>query len=87
MNDQWHFEFKDWEAAFELFFRQKKENNTLCFVISSASYVSGHWIEKNAYANKQTRVYRTVRAVRALEKRVRAERGGRISLALRRLIV
>lgn len=82
MNDQWHFEFKDWERAFELFYRRKKQDASLCLVISTGSYTSGYWVERDAHADRCATVYRSVKAVKALEERVRAARRSRVSLSV-----
>lgn len=95
---QWHFEFKDWEQAFELFYRRRcgekltgrdgevlgfrKGDPKLVFVISTASYTSGYWIEEDATNDEHTRVYRTLSAVRALERRIRRERAKTVNLSL-----
>jgi hypothetical protein len=97
---QWHFEFKDWEEAFELFYRRRcgeelkgddgrklgfrKGDPSLVFVISTASYTSGYWIEpgEGAKSDEYTTVYRTVKGVRQLEERIRRERAGTVNLSL-----
>lgn len=70
---QWHFEFNDWEAAFELFYRRKERDATLAFVISSGDGVSGYWIEplSSAEPDRHTRVYYTIADVKRLERRLR----------------
>jgi hypothetical protein len=61
---QWHFEFKDWEEAFAMFYRKhagetlkgddgrvlgfRKGNPDICLVISTHPYTSGYWIEEGA---------------------------------------
>lgn len=58
---QWHFEFNEWEEAFELFYRRRcgeelKDDSgkllgfrqgdpTLAFIVSTDTCVSGYWIE------------------------------------------
>lgn len=97
---QWHFEFKDWEEAFKMFYRKRcgeeltdengkvlgflKGDPDLVFVISTGSYVSGYWIEpaSGAEANSNTKVYRTVREVKQLERRIRRAREKTVSLSL-----
>lgn len=97
---QWHFEFKDWEEAFATFYRKRcgeelkgddgkplgfrKGDPNLVFVVSTASYVSGYWIEPRAgaKADAETAIYRTVRAVRSLERRIRRERAKTVNLSL-----
>lgn len=97
---QWHFEFKDWEEAFAFFYRKRcgeelKDDNggalgsrkgdpNLVFVVSTASYVSGYWIEprEGAKADAETTVYRSVGAVRRLERRIRRERAKTVNLSL-----
>jgi hypothetical protein len=84
---QWHFEFKDWKAAFKMFYRKKggetiklpsgskariPGNKAICLVISTAEFTSGYWVEENAKTDATTKVYRSVRAVRRLEADVRA---------------
>jgi hypothetical protein len=71
---QWHFEFQDWEKAFELFYRKKKQDKAYCLVISTDSYTSGYWIEKDAKRDEDTRhIYRSVKSAQALESRIRSK--------------
>src|SRR4051812_36665366 len=95
---QWHFEFKDWEEAFAFFYCKRcgeelkgddgkslgfrEGNPKLVFVVSTAFYVSGYWVEVGAEADANTTVYRSVRAVRRLEKRIRRERAKTVNLSL-----
>lgn len=62
MSEQYHFEFKDWEAAFEMYYRKRlgyeikdddgtrlghrEGDSSIVLVISTGSYVSGYWIER-----------------------------------------
>lgn len=62
MDEQYHFEFNQWQEAFEMFYRKRfgyevknergnvigrvKGNPQIVLVISTACYVSGYWIEK-----------------------------------------
>lgn len=73
MSSQWHFEFNDWERAFDLFYRRKERDDTLVFVVSTGPEVSGYWIEPSSGAepDRYTKVYSCVEDVRKLEKRVR----------------
>lgn len=95
---QWHFEFKDWEEAFAFFYRKRcgeelfdddgnrlgrrEGNPNLVFVISTAPYVSGYWVEEGAESDNETTVYRTVEDVRRLEQRVRSARAETVNLSL-----
>lgn len=90
MADQWQFDFCNWEDAFKTFYRlrcgediyaddgrklgRRYGNDALVFVISTAPIVSGYWIEEGAEPDADTKVYRTVKAVKALEKRLRRAR-------------
>jgi hypothetical protein len=73
---QWHFEFQDWEAAFELFYRRREREDTLAFVVSIAPEVSGYWIEpaSGAESDEHTQVYNLVADVKKLERRIRNKR-------------
>lgn len=98
MSEQYHFEFKDWQEAFEMFYRKRcgeqligeggeslgfrKGNPKIVLVISTASYTSGYWIEENAEDDEHTKVHRTVRAVKALERRVRERRESTVNLSI-----
>ena len=88
MSEQYHFEFNRYEEAFEMFYRKKQGytitlpsgtkakiegNPNICLVLSTAFYTSGYWIEENAKSDKDSRVYRSVKAVKELEKRVREQ--------------
>lgn len=102
---QWHYEFQDWEEAFKQFYRKhcgeqlldddgrvlgfRAGDENLVFVVSTAPYVSGYWIEPadGAEANKHTMVYRTVEQVRQLEQRVRRARDKTVSLSVGGLVV
>lgn len=91
---QWHFDFKDWEEAFELFYRRKKQDRSYCLVISTDSYTSGYWIEKDARKDDDARhVYRSINAIKGLESRIRSKQAeflkteGFIPLALGEIIV
>jgi hypothetical protein len=80
---QWQFDFKDWEEAFELFYRRKAKDDSLALVISTDNYTSGYWMEPNPEPDENTYVYRTVAEAQALEARVRAARrraGNAVSL-------
>lgn len=81
---QWHFEFQDWEQAFELFYRRKERDDTLAFVVSSGDYVSGYWIEPSAGAepDEHTQVYNLVEDVKKLERRIRRKRERTKSLSI-----
>jgi hypothetical protein len=95
---QWHFEFKDWEEAFAFFYRKRcgeelkgddgkslgfrEGDPNLVFVVSTGSYVSGYWIEEGAINDEHTRVYRTLSAVKALERRIRRAREKTVNLSL-----
>lgn len=81
---QWHFEFNQWEEAFELFYRRKASDETLAFVVSTASEVSGYWIEpaSGAEADDETQVYTSVEDVKRLERRIRNRRKRTKSLSL-----
>lgn len=81
-NQQWHFDFKDWRDAFDTFYRWKKKDSAFCLVVSTNSYTSGYWIERNAKTDKETRVYRSVKAVKELESRVTAARDKTVSVSL-----
>lgn len=85
-NQQWHFDFKDWREAFDTFYRWKAKDVAFRFVIEESSYASGYWIERGATASKTTHVYRSVKAVKALEARISRIRESRNSLSLGRLI-
>jgi hypothetical protein len=88
MSEQYHFDFKDWEAAFAMYYRKRlgeeivdnergdflgrrKGNPNIQLVVSSGDSGSGYWIEENATSGPNTRVYRSVEAVRVLEGCVR----------------
>lgn len=100
MDEQYHFDFRDWKEAFEMFYRQrlgyKVEHNgrtlgqipgnpKIRLVISTASNSSGYWVEENAKADKETKVYRSVKAVKELEKEIK-EKHNRLKLDGRRVI-
>lgn len=96
--EQYHFDFKDWEDAFATFYRKRcgeqykdangeilgsrKGNPKIVFVISTGTYTSGFWVEEGAQNDKNTRVYKTVAAVRNLERRIRQARAGTVNLSL-----
>jgi hypothetical protein len=84
---QWHFDFKDWQEAFDVFYRQKAKDDSLCLVISTAHYVSGYWVEPNPEPDAQTHVYRTVAEAQALKARVRAARRATNAVSLGGVIV
>ncbi len=71
MSEQWQFEFNQWAEAFELFYRWKAKDSAFCLVISTAPYASGYWVERNAKSDNFTKVYRTVREVKNLQRRVK----------------
>lgn len=81
---QWHFEFKDWKEAFELFYRRKERDETLAFVVSSGDGVSGYWIEpaSGAEPDEHTQVYNRVEDVKKLELRIKRKRARTKSLSL-----
>lgn len=72
--DQYSFDFKDWEDAFDTFYRKKRKNKAYCLVISTYWVTSGYWVEKDAKTDEYSKVYRSFAAVQNLEKRIR-ERG------------
>lgn len=98
MNEQYHFDFKDWEAAFAMFYRKRcgevykdengevlgsrKGNPKIALVVSTNAYSSGYWIEEGAEPDDDTKVYKTVAAVRRLEKRIRQKRESTVNLSL-----
>jgi hypothetical protein len=82
VHGQWHFDFKDWEAAFELFYRKKRMDAAYCLVISVHDVTSGYWVERGAKTDEYNRVYRSVTAVKSLEARVRERRAAVESLSL-----
>jgi len=100
---QWHFDFKDWEEAFEFFYRKRcgyevkdddgkvlgfrKGNPNFVFVVSTGAYVSGYWVEEGAEPDEETQVYKTVEEVRELERRVREERSKTVNASLGGVIV
>lgn len=74
-NEQYHYsEFKNWEDAFRQFYRKKLKDKSFCLVISTHWLTSGYWVERNATNDEYARVYRSVKAVKELEARIR-ERG------------
>lgn len=81
---QWHFEFNEWGQAFELFYRRKERDDTLCFIVSTGPEVSGYWIEpcSGAEPDDNTRVYQTIKEVKALENRVRRKRNHTSAVSL-----
>lgn len=86
---QWYFEFKDWEEAFELFYRRYQRDPALAFVVSSAPEVSGYWIEpaSGAEPDQHTQVYNRIEDVRRLERRIRRKRSNTKSLALGTVVI
>lgn len=86
---QYHFEFHDWERAFELFYRRRQRDDSLVLVISTAPEVSGYWIEpgEGAASNKETKVYRTIGEVQRLEQRVRRARAKMVNLSLGGVVI
>lgn len=98
MSEQYHFEFNQWEEAFKMFYRKRcgekligddgsalgfrKGNPEIVLVISTASYTSGYWIEEGAEDDDVTRVYRSVAAVKALERRIRTKRLSTVNLSI-----
>lgn len=81
--EQYHFEFVEWEEAFKMFYRKKKQSAKFCLVISKAFYTEGYWIEMDAKKDKDTYVYKSLKQVMALEVRVReAVKQGRRGLVL-----
>jgi hypothetical protein len=86
---QWHFEFNEWEEAFELFYRRKASDDTLAFVISTGFEVSGYWIEpaSGAESDEHTKVYNRVADVRKLERRIRNKRAQTKSVSLGGVVV
>lgn len=101
--EQYHFDFKDWEQAFEMFYRKRcgyflrdeagnilgfrQGDDDFVFVLSIAPEVSGYWIEKNPEPDEQTEVYSTVEEVKALEQRIRQQRAETVNLSLGGVIV
>lgn len=102
---QLHFNFTDWEQAFSTYYRRRlgyaiadstgqvigfaKGDSSLVFVVSTDTYTSGYWIEKDGEDMKNdahNKVYRKVSEVRGLEKRVRQERARTVNLSLGRVI-
>ena len=95
---QWHFEFRDWEEAFRMYYRKRcgeelrgdggkvlgfrEGNPSIVLVISTAPHVSGYWIEEGAEEDADTKVYRTPDEVRRLERRIRKRRAGTVNLSL-----
>ena len=69
--EQYHFEFSDWEEAFKMFYRKKKQSSEFCLVISTAFYTQGYWIEMGAKKSKEAYIYKSLKQVMALEVRVR----------------
>ena len=72
---QLHYEFKDWEKAFqdwkELYPIYDKDMQMILCVEHS---VSGYYIERKGSSKLETdRVYKTNKSVLALEQRIRAE--------------
>lgn len=86
---QWHFEFNQWEEAFEVFYRRKKRDDTLAFIVSTEPQVSGYWIEpaSGAEPDHYTRVYNLVTDVKKLERRIRRARAGTKAVSLGGVIV
>ncbi len=95
--EQYQFDFCDWEEAFEMFYRKRlgykvehdgrtlgrvPGNPKICLVISTAFYTSGYWIEENPKSDADAIVYRTVRAVKELEKRIKAKRESTVNAAI-----
>ena len=74
LDGQWHFDFKDYKDAFDMFYRKHRMNKDYCLVVSTEFHTSGYWVERNAQADEHSTVYRTSNAVKALENRVRAAR-------------
>jgi hypothetical protein len=101
---QWHYEFNKWEQAFAQFYRKRcgeelkdsagrvlgfrKGDDSLVFIISTAPYVSGYWIEHgdDVRPDAETKVYRTVEDVKRLERRIRRQRQRTNSLSLGRVV-
>jgi len=100
---QLHFDFADWEMAFETFYRRRcgevvkdltgkvlgarAGDSDLVFIVCTSPYASGYWLESGqskleVKADSKTKVYRTVKQVRALERRVREERSKTVNLSL-----
>lgn len=86
---QWHFEFNQWEEAFELFYRRKERDDTLAFVVSTAPEVSGYWIEPSsgAESDEYTHVYNLVEDVKKLERRIRRKRSRTDAVSLGGVII
>jgi len=82
MKDQWHFEFHTWKEAFEMFYQKHAWDKTFWFVISTDPHTSGYWIEREARPSATTKVYRTLKAVKALEARVKAKRESTVAASL-----
>lgn len=71
LDGQFSFDFCDWKDAFETFYRKKRMDLSYCLVISTHWASSGYWVERNAKGNPTDKVYRSVKAVQALEQRVK----------------
>lgn len=86
---QWHFEFNQWEEAFELFYRRKERDDTLAFVVSTGPEVSGYWIEPSSGAEPDdtTQVYNLVADVKKLERRIRSKRSRTKAVSLGGVLV
>lgn len=69
--EQYHYEFKDWEDAFRQFYRKKNLEKSFCLVLSTHWVTSGYWVERDARTDEYATVYRSVKAVRSLERRIR----------------
>lgn len=64
-----HFNFGEYEQAFEAFYRHKKDNIATCLVISSHKETQGFYIEHYdpIHRCKCCPCYRSVKAVKGLE--------------------
>jgi aromatic ring-opening dioxygenase catalytic subunit (LigB family) len=68
---QYSFDFKDWKDAFATYYRKKRMDSDYCLVISTHWVTSGYWVERNAKKDVYSTIYRSVKAVQALEQRVK----------------
>jgi len=71
---QMHFEFKDWQAAFDKWYQNHADyGEHIQFVVSYGTYNSGYWIEKRGTElGNSARVY-THKQVIALKSRIKRE--------------
>lgn len=102
MSEQFYFEFHEWQDAFATYYRKRcgesliaengevlgfrKGNPKLVFVISTAPDTSGYWIEEGATSDKETKVYRGIKAVKALEARITRTRSRTNAVSLGKVV-